>query len=279
VRRRSKPSVARSTARNVRPEAEPGHPPRAQETHVERCAPSDSHGRCRAAHSQPSECLPHARAARARTERPMHPWSGAERARIWGRPPRRQAWRVGASRDYDEWGNVTNLNDTTCPIKCLHFQPFGFAGGIYEPLAGPLVRFGARDYSPLLRRWTQKDPIRFHGGQTNIYVYAGDDPINRTDPSGEYLRSLLSCLLAGNSWAQCLTTPPPSIDCSNPDGAWQTECTFDCQVVCNAAAAPAGPVCPAVPPAASFGCSEACEQTCQATWFNTCVPPTTIEFD
>jgi hypothetical protein len=29
-----------------------------------------------------------------------------------------------------------------------------------------------------------KDPILFKGGQTNIYVYVGNDPVNRTDPTG-----------------------------------------------------------------------------------------------
>jgi hypothetical protein len=32
--------------------------------------------------------------------------------------------------------------------------------------------------------WTQKDPIRFGGGQENIYVYASDDPINGSDANG-----------------------------------------------------------------------------------------------
>jgi RHS repeat-associated protein len=87
--------------------------------------------------------------------------------------------------DYDEWGDVTSLVDTTCPTggACLNFQPFGFAGGIYEPITG-LVRFGARDYNPQLRRWTQKDPIRFDGGQENIYTYASNDPVNFSDPLG-----------------------------------------------------------------------------------------------
>jgi hypothetical protein len=54
--------------------------------------------------------------------------------------------------DYDEWGNVTNLVDPACTVGGteLCFQPFGFAGGIWEPATG-LVRFGARDYDPLAR--------------------------------------------------------------------------------------------------------------------------------
>ncbi len=78
--------------------------------------------------------------------------------------------------DYDEWGNVTL--DTN-----PNFQPFGFAGGIYDAETG-LVRFGARDYDPEIGRWTAKDPILFEGGQANLYVYVGNDPINRIDPSG-----------------------------------------------------------------------------------------------
>ncbi len=29
-----------------------------------------------------------------------------------------------------------------------------------------------------------KDPSLFDGGQTNLYVYAGNDPVNYTDPDG-----------------------------------------------------------------------------------------------
>jgi RHS repeat-associated protein len=89
--------------------------------------------------------------------------------------------------DYDEWGNVTNLVDPTCTLGGteLCFQPFGFAGGLFDPTT-QIVRFGARDYDPLARRWVSKDPIRFGGGETNIYVYAGNDPINNTDASGEF---------------------------------------------------------------------------------------------
>jgi RHS repeat-associated protein len=47
-----------------------------------------------------------------------------------------------------------------------------------------LVRFGARDYDPGMGRWTNKDPIGFAGGDTNIYAYVGNDPVNLVDLSG-----------------------------------------------------------------------------------------------
>src|SRR3954470_14065582 len=46
------------------------------------------------------------------------------------------------------------------------------------------MRFGARDYEPQVGRWISKDPIRFDGGQANLYAYGGDDPINRADANG-----------------------------------------------------------------------------------------------
>lgn len=63
------------------------------------------------------------------------------------------------------------------------FQPFGFAGGLYDADTG-LVRFGARDYDAMSGRWTAKDPILFAGGQPNVYSYVNDDPVNREDRRG-----------------------------------------------------------------------------------------------
>jgi RHS repeat-associated protein len=63
--------------------------------------------------------------------------------------------------------------------------PFGFAGGMFDEATG-LVRFGARDYDPVVGRWTAKDPVRFEGRQTNLYLYARGDPMNRLDPTGLY---------------------------------------------------------------------------------------------
>jgi RHS repeat-associated protein len=63
------------------------------------------------------------------------------------------------------------------------FVPFGFAGGIYDHETG-LVRFGARDYNPKIGRWTSKDPIRFEGGDSNLYGYVIQDPVNFIDDTG-----------------------------------------------------------------------------------------------
>ena len=34
-------------------------------------------------------------------------------------------------------------------------------------------------------RWTNKDPIGFAGGDTNVYVYVGNDPVDLVDPDGK----------------------------------------------------------------------------------------------
>ena len=79
---------------------------------------------------------------------------------------------------YDVWGNVT---EDTNP----NFQPFGFAGGLYDPDTG-LTRFGARDYDAETGRWTAKDPIQFKGGDTNLYGYVLQNPVNWIDPNGKF---------------------------------------------------------------------------------------------
>lgn len=84
---------------------------------------------------------------------------------------------IAQRMDYDEFGKVTL--DTN-----PGFQPFGFAGGLYDRDTG-LVRFGARDYDAETGRWTAKDPILFQGGSVNLFEYAINDPVNFVDPEGQ----------------------------------------------------------------------------------------------
>ena len=79
--------------------------------------------------------------------------------------------------EYDEFGRI--LSDSN-----PGFQPFGFAGGLYDQYT-ELTRFGARDYDAEIGRWTTKDPIRFDGG-INLYGDILDDPVNYFDPNGTH---------------------------------------------------------------------------------------------
>ena len=87
--------------------------------------------------------------------------------------------------DYDVWGTI--LADTA-----PGFQPFGFAGGLYDQHTG-FTRMGARDYNASIGRWTTKDPIGFAGGDPNLYRSVGNDPVNFIDPTG---------LLSASAWAR-----------------------------------------------------------------------------
>jgi RHS repeat-associated protein len=83
---------------------------------------------------------------------------------------------VAQRLDFDEFGNV--ILDTN-----PGFQPFGFAGGIYDTQT-KLVRFGARDYDAQVGRWTSKDAIAFEGSESNLYGYVLCDPVNTADALG-----------------------------------------------------------------------------------------------
>ena len=46
------------------------------------------------------------------------------------------------------------------------------------------MRFGVRDYDAEVGRWTAVDPILFAGGDTNLYGYVENNPVNLIDPYG-----------------------------------------------------------------------------------------------
>jgi RHS repeat-associated protein len=97
---------------------------------------------------------------------------------------------------YSTYGQV--LSDTN-----PSFQPFGFAGGLYDSDT-KLVRFGAREYNGAIGRWMTKDPILFNGGDTNLYGYVLQDPVNYFDPNGHSAWRLVPIILAGGYAAQQL---------------------------------------------------------------------------
>lgn len=77
--------------------------------------------------------------------------------------------------------NYSSFGETT--FRSGDFISLGFAGGITDE-DSDLIRFGARDFDPQTGRWTTKDPIRFDGGDLNIYRYVNNDPVDLIDPEG-----------------------------------------------------------------------------------------------
>jgi RHS repeat-associated protein len=77
---------------------------------------------------------------------------------------------------YDSFGKVLSDSDPSFVLA------LGYAGGIADNKTG-LVRFGFRDYDAAAGRWTARDPSLYLGG-TNLYEYAGNNPILGTDAAG-----------------------------------------------------------------------------------------------
>jgi RHS repeat-associated protein len=74
---------------------------------------------------------------------------------------------------YTPYGQQTAVTNTVPNL-------FGFAGGLQVP-GTSLIHFGARYYNPSMGQWTQLDL----SGQSPGYAYAGDNPVNYTDPTGQ----------------------------------------------------------------------------------------------
>jgi RHS repeat-associated protein len=86
---------------------------------------------------------------------------------------------------------------------------FKFACGEYDPILGT-YRFNARYYGPGDGRFISQDPKGFQAGDSNLYRYTKNGPVNTTDPSG-----LFSWYGAGNDLDNWLDA-----NLWNPIGGW-----------------------------------------------------------
>ncbi len=86
---------------------------------------------------------------------------------------------------YDPFGAVTvyDSNYTVRGGGSSYGWQYLHQGGRLDSVSG-LYHFRNRDYSATLGRWVSVDPIRFAGGDVNLYGYLGNGPTNVVDPSG-----------------------------------------------------------------------------------------------
>lgn len=88
------------------------------------------------------------------------------------------------SYSYDAWGEVSARDGAGNVLAASAIaSPFLFTGREYDSSTG-LYDYRARTYSPELGRFLQMDPIKFDGGDPNIFRYCGNNPLNWIDPSG-----------------------------------------------------------------------------------------------
>ena len=81
---------------------------------------------------------------------------------------------------YDAFGNIAyETPNAAAPRFTYTGQQLDAATGLYN--------YRARWYDAEMGRFMSQDPAGFSAGDANLYRYTGNDPVNSTDPTGEFM--------------------------------------------------------------------------------------------
>ena len=98
-----------------------------------------------------------------------------------------------ASYLFDAWGSrQVNSSDPTATSD--PYSGYNTAAGYFTDWETGLQMLGHRYYDPATGRFLNRDPIGMAGG-INLYEYAGNSPIGRSDPSGlDWIDCMATCI-------------------------------------------------------------------------------------
>ncbi len=119
----------------------------------------------------------------------------------------RQTWdesgNIVAAQDYFSYGDILRSYGGSSPLERYKFT------SKERDNESSLDYFGARYYESLSGRWMQVDPMADDNPDVSPYVYAGDNPINRTDPDGRQDSTL-------TYWLQPITVTAQMVPITEP---------------------------------------------------------------
>jgi len=101
--------------------------------------------------------------------------------------------RVEGPYTYDAYGNCfLGTTTTSCTTLASSMEPFRYTGQRFDADTG-LYYYRARYYGPGIGRFYETDPVGY-GPDINWYSYVGNDPTDKTDPTGETFAGAVAVL-------------------------------------------------------------------------------------